>query len=474
MSDRTTIPTIAPEELHDGYRVVAMSDVGKVREENQDFMGHFSVEGAQLLVVADGMGGHSGGFEASRIAVDQVREAFVELAADGEPRTVLGKAAIRANAAVRTAASTNAEMRGMGTTLVMALVEGDRAWLAHVGDSRCYLVRAGEATLLTVDHSRVNRMVEAGLLTPEAAENHPMGHILERSIGATDDIEAEVRDKPLRLVRGDRLVLCSDGFWGLVGGAEIGPIFAAEDLQEAVQEGIRLALERGADDNTTIGALEAMDVGQAEAQAVPVSAGQVLRDRSEASRTLPPTARIKSLVQPTSQPEPAAAAGAGATVVVAVLVMLLAGVLMVVAGIRLVRGSADPGDEPSTEASTPDEASPEAPTDEADVDPDAEKGRREKMGDVHQEVDARKEDLEAAGRDEQGEETIPNDAEPATEPEATPEPATPEPATPEPATPEPATPEPATPEPATPAPDGHIYAPDPGPDAATSEPGATG
>ena len=327
MDDRKTIQPIVPETLHDGVRVVAMSDVGCVREENQDFMGWFSVEAAQLLVVADGMGGHSGGFEASRIAVDKIRQTFVELGPTHSPVAVLGESVRRANAGVREVAASSSAMRGMGTTVVMALVHDGEAWLAHVGDSRCYLVRDGRATLLTMDHSRVNRMVAAGLLSPEAAEDHPMGHILERSVGADDRVEAEVTPKPLQLFRGDRLVLCSDGLWGMVKGHEIGDLFTGQDLRASVEAAIQLALDRGADDNTTVGSLEVVE-GLAEDE-VESPAGA---DETRRMPTASPTSQVPEL-QDGQQERPAA--GAAAT---GIGFALLVGVLTVVALVLVVIG----------------------------------------------------------------------------------------------------------------------------------------
>jgi PPM family protein phosphatase len=331
MDDRRTIPPIVPETLHDGVQVVAMSDVGCVREENQDFMGWFSVEGAQLLVVADGMGGHSGGFEASRIAVDKIRQTFVELGASEASVPLLTEAIRRANAGVREVAAAAAAMRGMGTTVVMALVRDGQAWLGHVGDSRCYLVREGRATLLTMDHSRVNRMVAAGLLTAEAAEDHPMGHILERSVGADDHVEAEVTGKPLQLVVGDRLVLCSDGLWGLVKGPEIGELFTGRDLRASVEAAIQLALDRGADDNTTVGSLEVVEGLGLGATGSPPGA-----DETRRVPTTPGTEQLPELSDPGSRPAAADAAATGIGFLVLVGLLTAVAVVLIAVGWRLL------------------------------------------------------------------------------------------------------------------------------------------
>ena len=384
MDDRKTIPPIVPEALHDGVRVVAMSDVGCVRQENQDFMGWFSVEGAQLLVVADGMGGHSGGFEASRIAVDKIRQTFVELGASGNPVTVLAEAVRRANAGVREVAGASPHMKGMGTTVVMALVRDGQAWLAHVGDSRCYLVREGRATLLTVDHSRVNRMVAAGLLTPEAAENHPMGHILERSIGADDQVEAEVTSKPLQLLQGDRLILCSDGLWGLVKGPEIAVAFTGQELRPSVEKVIALALDRGADDNTTVGALEVVDGLVADQGDSPPGADETRRVPAAASTTQ--VAELSDR-RPASPPDSAAATGVG--FLLAVLFLGVVAVILIVVGLKLLGGDG-PGQEPAataqSEADVPDEPTPEPTAPAREAAPDSDKAKQGAAGAEREDV----------------------------------------------------------------------------------------
>ena len=259
MEDRTKISPVIPLDAFEGCKVVAMSDVGRVREENQDFMGYIRHRRQQLIVVADGMGGHSGGFEASRIAVDVLSRTFEQSAETAEPAETLQEGIQAANDAVRQAATSNKLLAGMGTTVVAALIEGGRAWVAHVGDSRCYLVREGKALLLTLDHSRLFRMLESGMITSDQLDDHPMGHILERSVGADENLEVGVCDAPVVLQRGDRLVLCSDGLWSLVEDAEVAEVFEEVELQSAVERVIGMALARGADDNTTVAAAEIID-----------------------------------------------------------------------------------------------------------------------------------------------------------------------------------------------------------------------
>lgn len=425
MTDRQNIEPIVPEEPYEGIRIVAMSDVGKVREENQDFMGWFRVEGQQLLVVADGMGGHSGGFEASRIAVDILRETFVTGAGSATPDQILRAGIQQANTQIRQIAEANPEMQGMGTTIVATLVSQGRAWVAHVGDSRAVLVRGGQVIQLTADHSRVNRMVQEGLIPPEAAEDHPMGHILERSVGAADEVNVEVRAEPVELCVGDRMVLSTDGFWGLVPGPEIAEVFADPSLRVAVERGIGLALQRGADDNTTIGSLQVVE-GADPATAGPVTdAAAALMASAPLSEPGPaePESTTRTQPMPSIRPEdlgpesgPTSGAGGNRTLLIigllgAVLLLLVGAVLAAVA----LRDDGGDRQRQGRSLETEDEATPERRTPAKDPEDrkKARRDRRERDGD--------------RDRDETGDETrdeTEEDREESDDPESTPEPST--------------------------------------------------
>ena len=242
----------------------ARSDVGRVRQENQDFVALFQKNRRHLLVVADGMGGHHGGWEASRIAVARIGQHFED--AQAEPAALLEEAVRLAHEAILGEAERRPVLAGMGTTVVLALVEGDTAWIAHVGDSRAYLIRDGQALRLTRDHTQVNRMLDAGLLTEDDAEQYTMGHVLDRSLGGDEPPRTELQD-PLALRSGDRLVLCSDGFTNLVPDEEVAEIFQARDLDQAIQRGVGVALLRGGSDNTTIGGIQ---VGENRGESSPL------------------------------------------------------------------------------------------------------------------------------------------------------------------------------------------------------------
>jgi serine/threonine-protein phosphatase Stp1 len=229
------------------------TDVGRQRERNEDHLGisHRGADG-HLLVVCDGMGGHGGGDVASRVAVETI---IAELPAPplSEPPAAIYEALRTANVAVITAAR-NSSDPAMGTTAVVAWIEGRRFWAGWVGDSRLYHFRAGGLIERSIDHTRVQKMVELGILTPAQAREHPDAHILTQAIGGGDesDIRPSAWNEPQELRDGDVLLLCSDGLYDLIEDAELYPLIEGHDYQVAVDRLIALANERGGTDNITV------------------------------------------------------------------------------------------------------------------------------------------------------------------------------------------------------------------------------
>jgi protein phosphatase len=237
-------------------QAVLRTDVGKVRAENQDFGAYTTLReeavshaGGRLLIVADGMGGHRGGATASRLATETVKAQYLG-SSSGDVGAALREALTKANAKVFSEAQTNPDLRGMGTTTSALVVRGTQAWFAHVGDSRIYMVRGDAVKQLTEDHSLVATMVREGLLTAQEAETHPRRNVLQRSIGVGEEVEVDVRG-PIELQENDTFVLCSDGLHGLVKENEIKDI-AKLPIQQAANDFVKLALERGAPDNVTV------------------------------------------------------------------------------------------------------------------------------------------------------------------------------------------------------------------------------
>ena len=235
-----------------------MTDVGVKRTNNED--NYLINEELQLFVVCDGMGGHVGGEFASAIAVNTVEE--VISAMEFQPSSPPGPAdasdvlreklryAVRlAGKRIYEKALEEPEYKGMGTTCLALLVAAGNAYLAHVGDSRGYLVREGRIEQLTEDHSLVNEKIKAGLLTPEQAKTHKLKNIITRSLGYMEDVEVDLQVRALR--RGDRYVLCSDGLSNLMDTGEIGDAVLEYGPQESVRRLIQIACDRGGDDNIT-------------------------------------------------------------------------------------------------------------------------------------------------------------------------------------------------------------------------------
>ncbi|HEV7919947.1 MAG TPA: Stp1/IreP family PP2C-type Ser/Thr phosphatase [Thermoanaerobaculia bacterium] len=237
-------------------RAVLRTDVGLVRSENQDFGACTTPEeeqeshpGGRLLIVADGMGGHRGGATASRLAAETVKAQYL-----GSETTDVGAALrdalARANARIFHEAQGNPDLRGMGTTTSALAVRHGEAWFAHVGDSRIYLIRGEEIKQLTDDHSLVASMVREGLLTTKEAEVHPRRNVLQRSMGVGEEVEIDVKG-PYRLAENDTFILCSDGLHGLVKEDELKDV-ARQPIEQAADEFVKRALERGAPDNVTV------------------------------------------------------------------------------------------------------------------------------------------------------------------------------------------------------------------------------
>lgn len=228
-----------------------LSDVGRVRTENQDAGAELQrPSGERLLVVADGMGGHQGGQMASRLTVEVVNEVFQRGDLSGEE--LLDAAIEEANQRVYDTAARDPSLHGMGTTAVLVLLEDrlDGAWIAHVGDSRIYRLRDGRMEQLTEDHSAVAEMVRRGVITPEEAATHPRRNEILRSLGVHPEVDPTIAHVDLR--EGDQILLCSDGLSGVLSDQEIGAVLLRSAPAEAVRTLVDSVNQRGAPDNVTV------------------------------------------------------------------------------------------------------------------------------------------------------------------------------------------------------------------------------
>jgi len=248
--------------MHRNVIVAHRTDLGLERSENQDAYGYWFDEASacHLLIVADGMGGGACGDLASRLTVHTIHAQFFDPSARRTPIPErLGRAIIEANRVIRERAERETRCQGMGSTCVILAVTGGQAYLAHVGDSRLYLIRESRIVRLTRDHSRVQRMVDDGLITEEEAMSHPDSNLIDRSLGPHATVEPEVRPEPLELLAGDTFVLCTDGLTGLVRDEEIFTIIHEAPPQPACEALIELANERGGHDNITVEIIRLVD-----------------------------------------------------------------------------------------------------------------------------------------------------------------------------------------------------------------------
>jgi len=235
-----------------------MTDVGLKRGHNED--NYLINEELNLFVVADGMGGHAGGEYASAIAVNTVEEIVTSMEVDGaevsdatDPveitRQRLSHAIRLSGRRIFEKAREQPEYHGMGTTAVVLLLDGKNAFVAHVGDSRLYLLRDGKIEQVTEDHSLIAEKIRHGLITPEEAKSHRMRNVITRSLGYQEDVEVDIQVRAVR--RGDQYLLCSDGLSGHVQDAEVGDLMQRHSPQDAARHLIGLACERGGEDNIT-------------------------------------------------------------------------------------------------------------------------------------------------------------------------------------------------------------------------------
>ena len=234
-------------------RLAYGTDPGLQRQENEDsvlvWKDKAGVEA--LLVVCDGMGGHAAGRLASSIAVETFSATLASDGTKGADPERLKQATVRTNTAVHLASTENPEWAGMGSTLTVVAIQGDRMALVNVGDSPAYLFRDGDWALISQDHSWPAEQVRLGVIKPEDAKDHPMKHRLTRAIGVWEQI-ASFTDV-VQLKSGDTVVLCSDGvetagvsveeMWGMLEG---------KDLDEGIRRVIERCRELGAPDNVTV------------------------------------------------------------------------------------------------------------------------------------------------------------------------------------------------------------------------------
>jgi protein phosphatase len=241
----------------------ALTDVGRKRKGNEDSL--FLNPDQNLFIVADGMGGHAAGEIASKMAVEAINEFVCLTGGDDDITWPFGldenisydgnrlKTAIKyANRKVLEATKEKSEYEGMATTVAAVLVDGDTANLAHVGDSRVYLMRDGVLKQLTSDHSWVNEQIQSGVLSADQARGHPLRNVVTRALGGKPDLQVDMQVHKMQ--PGDLLLLCSDGLTTMLPDDEIHELLegASGDIRRAAQDLVAAANEKGGEDNITV------------------------------------------------------------------------------------------------------------------------------------------------------------------------------------------------------------------------------
>lgn len=241
---------------HTVLRSYAVTDIGRKRQLNQDFIYLSEVPVGNLpnvFIVADGMGGHNAGDYASRYAVETVVEE-IEASFEKNPVRILGRAIDKANTLIRRRAREDISYSGMGTTMVIATCIGRFLEVANVGDSRLYVIN-DRIRQITQDHSLVEEMVRMGGIDRASARNHPDKNIITRAIGARDYVEADFFN--LELQAGDMVLLCSDGLTNMMDDEMILRILkSGGSLKDRVEELVRVANQNGGKDNISVIVIE--------------------------------------------------------------------------------------------------------------------------------------------------------------------------------------------------------------------------
>ncbi len=245
--------------------IAQKTDVGLERKDNQDDMGWFSFPVGEVFIVADGMGGEAGGREAARLAISTIKQCF-EKGGDSVPDLLKSSITLANRRIHEKGTSGDLQYRKMGTTVVVLVVSHNQAYMAHVGDSRIYLYRNSKLKPMTKDHSRIQQMVDDGIISLAEAEDHPDANIIYRALGAKPKVDPEVREEPFSVLPDDHFLLCTDGLSGLVGDHEIANIFRWGGSAEVLCDNlVSAALNQGGYDNVTVQVVQIVRLGDQQA-----------------------------------------------------------------------------------------------------------------------------------------------------------------------------------------------------------------
>jgi protein phosphatase len=224
---------------------------GLVREENQDRVGRAEIPLGELFLVLDGVGGRTGGSRAAALGRDEYLRFLAKVPAGSDPNDGLKQATAWVNARLADARQTGpAEMQEMASTVALVLIAADQAYVGHIGDSRVYRARGGTCSILTEDHSMVQRMIRQGILSSEQARSHPNASVLTRSLGQPD---AQIDISAHAVAAGDVMLICSDGLWGYTRPGQLEQTLLHGGTTAAIADRLlELALAGGGEDNISV------------------------------------------------------------------------------------------------------------------------------------------------------------------------------------------------------------------------------
>lgn len=232
--------------------VGAISDVGNLRNINEDYLDYYMCDEYQLYIIADGMGGHNAGDIASKICVQKIKE-YINSNYDKENvKEMLVNAVKQANRAIYFKSLDNKKYRGMGTTLTFAFVENNKIYVVNIGDSCFFVIKNNSITKVTKDHSLVQQLIDNGVLTQDEAREHPNKNVITRSVGINQSVDADVF--LLDEDENSYYLLCTDGLVNDIAYSEIVPYVTKnkKSLETACRELVTLAKDRGGRDNVSL------------------------------------------------------------------------------------------------------------------------------------------------------------------------------------------------------------------------------
>lgn len=226
------------------------TDTGMKRTNNQDYVLTLRSSKYDLLIVADGMGGHNAGEIASKLAATTIREfIFENFNAYDDKEELIRDAIVKSNGVIFTQQINNEEMKGMGTTTTCCIIIGNEVVVGHVGDSRAYIINKDGIRKITVDHSFVQELIKSGSITEDEAFNHPKRNLITRAVGT--EAQVEVDTAKTKIESDDIIFLCSDGLTSYLSNDEIFEIIV-DKKENAIDELLRLANVRGGSDNISV------------------------------------------------------------------------------------------------------------------------------------------------------------------------------------------------------------------------------